>query len=222
VTLTAQQLRQFAQLCGLLQQWNRRVNLTAITETGEVYLRHFLDSLTVAPLLPAALHRLLDIGTGGGLPGLPLAIARPDAAVTLLEAHARKTAFLSAAVAELALPNVTVLTGRAETEAHRPDLREGFDVTVTRAVDTLAVLAEYQLPFCRIGGRAVAMKKGGIAGEMERAAHAIETLGGRLDEVRRVTTPGLEDERWLVVISKVAATPAQYPRRPGMPAKRPL
>ena len=222
LALDATQRERFATYCALLQTWNQRVNLTAITGAEDVYVKHFLDSLTVAPLLPPDAASLLDIGSGGGFPGLPLAILRPWLAVTLLEAHARKTAFLTAAVEALGLPHVTVLTGRAETAGHDPALRAAFDVTVTRAVDTLAVLAEYQLPFCRLGGLAIAMKKGPIEGEVAQAGRAIGLLGGALRPVLAVATPGLQDGRWLVAIDKVAPTPAVYPRRPGMPAKRPL
>jgi len=222
VALTAAQLEQFAQLCALLQQWNQRVNLTAITDTPGIYARHFLDALTPLPYVPADAETLLDIGSGGGFPGLPIAVARPSLQVTLMEAHARKTAFLTAAAETLALRNVAVVTGRAETEAHQPHLRSAFDVTVTRAVDALAVLAEYQLPFCRIGGLCIAMKKGEIADEVVAANHAITALGGALRAVHPVTLPGLDDGRSLVLIDKVADTPDAYPRRPGMPAKRPL
>lgn len=222
IPLDATQLAQFAHLCALLQQWNQRVNLTAIIETSDVYLKHFLDSLTPVPYMPLEARTLLDIGTGGGFPGLPIAIARPGLQVTLLEAHARKTAFLSAAVAELGLTNGTVVTGRAETEAHLPAYRETFDVTVTRAVDTLAVLAEYQLPFCRIGGLCIAMKKGDIEAEATTATHALAVLGGSLRAVHPVGLPELADNRSIVLIDKLTRTPDVYPRRPGIPAKRPL
>ena len=222
VVLTVHQLEQFARFCALLQEWNQRVNLTAITDTSDIYVKHFLDSLTALPYIPDQAKTLLDIGSGGGFPGLPLAIARPGLRVTLLEAHARKTAFLSAMVTDLGLPNVSVVTGRAETEGHLPQFRGAFDVTITRAVDALAVLVEYQLPFLRVGGLAIALKKGDMAQEVATATHALTLLDGWLRSVEPVTLDALGDDRSVILVEKAGPTPERYPRRPGMPAKRPL
>ncbi len=222
VVLTVPLLEQFARFCALLQEWNQRVNLTAITDTSDIYVKHFLDSLTALPYIPDQAKTLLDIGSGGGFPGLPLAIARPGLRVTLLEAHARKTAFLSAMVTDLGLPNVSVVTGRAETEGHLPQFRGAFDVTITRAVDALAVLVEYQLPFLRVGGLAIALKKGDMAQEVATATHALTLLDGWLRSVEPVTLDALGDDRSVILVEKAGPTPERYPRRPGMPAKRPL
>jgi len=207
--------------------WNRRTNLTAITDPEAVQVLHFLDSLTLAAFLPSAGTQqapltLLDVGTGAGFPGLALKIARPELRVWLLESTGKKVAFLRHMVDILKLSDVTVLHGRAEELAHDSNLRECFDVTVARAVGHLAILAELCLPFTVVNGRFFAMKKGPLEDELRQAAVAIRTLGGGTARVLPVTTEGLGDDRCLVTIEKELATSDKFPRRPGMPAKRPL
>ncbi len=195
-------------------------------ECEEVQVRHFVDSLTIALVLDevpwaGGSFALLDIGTGAGMPGIPLKIACPRARLVLVDSVAKKTAFLRHVVHELGLPGVEVVTRRAEELAHLGEYREGFDLVVCRAVAALATVVELTLPFCRIGGLAVAPKKGDIGRELDQAAAATAVLGGRLRGVREVNIKGL-DGHVLVVLEKTAATPAAYPRRPGIPAKRPL
>ena len=220
--LTSRQVEQFQRYYEELVRWNRRVNLTTIVEYEEVQVKHFLDSLTVAPLIADTSGRLLDVGTGAGFPGVPLKIAFPRIALTLVESIKKKAAFLSHLVDCLGLDGVEVIAGRAETLAHDERYREGYDVAVSRGVADLAVLAELTLPFCVVGGVAIAMKKGKIEAEVMAADNAIHTLGGRLREERRVELKGLGEDRVLVVVDKVSPTPDRYPRRPGMPKKRPL
>ena len=217
--------RQFARYHAELVRWNRRANLTAIAGWEAVRTRHFLDSLSAAAVLPADTLRsgaIIDIGSGAGFPGIPLKLAYPSMRVTLVEATAKKTAFLAHICAELGLQDTAVLNGRAETLAHEPDLRERFDAVLARAVADTATLAELTLPFARVGGLVALHKKGDIRAELDRARCAIETLGGALREVKLVNIPGLNDGRALVVLEKVRHTPTKYPRRPGIPAKRPL
>jgi 16S rRNA (guanine527-N7)-methyltransferase len=227
LNLTENQHQQFARYRTLLATWNDRLNLTTITDEREVVIKHFLDSLSVlvglsglpSPLSP----RLIDVGTGGGFPGLPIAIARPGWQMTLLEATAKKTDFLKVVVADLGLPNVTVQWGRAEELGHDPTHREQYDGAVARAVAELAVLVELCLPFVRPGGRFVAQKASKVEEEVARSHNALNLLGGQLLEVKHLVLPGLETEpRALVIISKTQPTPTKYPRRPGMPNKRPL
>jgi len=221
LSLTTEQVTLFQTYYEELIRWNRRVNLTAIVDYEEVQIKHFLDSLTIAPLINESC-RLLDVGTGAGFPGVPLKIVFPDIAVTLVESVKKKAAFLDHLVDCLGLDGVEVIAERAETLAHDERHREGFDVAVSRGVADLATLAELTLPFCVVGGIAVAMKKGDIEDEVMAADNAIHTLGGRLREERRVELKELGEDRVLVVVDKIVATPERYPRRPGIPKKRPL
>ena len=224
IRLSETQTSRFVRYYDELARWNERVNLTSITEWEAVQSRHFLDSLSAAQALsPQMLQSgsFIDVGSGGGFPGLPLKLAFPGMRGTLLEATAKKTAFLAHLSEILELEDISVRTGRAETLAHDAEMREAFDMALARAVAEVATLAELTLPFVRVGGIVVMHKKADIADELEQAQGAIETLGGRLREVLPVTLPGL-DERALVVLEKQHPTPERYPRRPGMPAKRPL
>ena len=223
--LTPDQLEQFSIYALELAKWNRRMNLTAIERPEEVQLKHFLDSLTIAPILRERgldSGRLVDVGSGAGFPGLPLKIALPNLRLALVEATGKKARFLEHIVATLGLKDVEVLCGRAEELAHDPSLRERFDVAVSRAVAEMNALLELTLPFCRPGGIMVAQKKGDVAAELTAAHRALETLGGRLLEVREVRAEGLANGRVLALVEKAAPTPDKYPRRSGMPQKRPL
>ena len=224
IALTEAQAHQFVRYYAELAQWNQRVNLTAITDWEGVHTRHFLDSLSVAQALPVAILRdatFTDIGSGGGFPGIPMKLAFPGMRGTLIDSTAKKTAFLSHVCRALDLEHILVRTGRAETLAHEPEMRERFDIAFARAVAEIAALVELTLPFVRVGGVVVLHKMADIASELERAYNAIETLGGGLREVIPVALPGLDD-RSLVILEKLRPTPGRYPRRPGMPAKRPL
>lgn len=234
--LTQQQLAAFETYYRLLVEWNERANLTTITERQEVQVKHFLDSLTcllaLEPLGDEGVAvgegargeawRVVDVGSGAGFPGLPLKIVRPGWQVTLLEAVGKRTAFLEHLVNELGLAGVVVIQGRAEDLARQSAHREGYDVVVARAVAELRVLAEYALPLCRVGGVFIAQKGADPDPELSQAQRAIQVLGGRLDAVIPVRLPTLDQPRHLVRILKVQTTPPQYPRRPGMPKKRPL
>ena len=225
VHLSLAQLEQFRRYYQELDDWNSRVNLTAVTGWEEVQTTLFLESLTVSVAIPKDLldsGRFVDVGSGGGFPGIPLKIAFPGLSVTLIDSTAKKTAFLVYLKEALELSDVDVRTGRAETLAHDPTLRETFDLALIRGVARMAALAELTLPFCRTGGIVIAQKKPGIQEEIRQAQLAIETMGGELKEVREVAVSELGDARGLVVLEKVSPTPERYPRRPGMPAKCPL
>ena len=225
IDLDGEQVERFRLYYSELAAWNETVNLTAVSGLEEVQARHFLDSLAVASALPATVldgsERLLDVGTGAGFPGLPLKLAYPRIDLTLLEATAKKTAFLVHVVKTLGLEGVEVVTGRAEDEAHRLEMRERFGAVVSRAVARLDVLAELCLPFCAVGGVMIAQKGPQVEEELRQARNAIDILGGRAkDRGMLVTQPvGIGT---LVVIEKQRATPPNYPRRPGIPSKRPL
>jgi 16S rRNA (guanine527-N7)-methyltransferase len=226
IALDDAQLARFRRYRELLLDWNTRINLTAITEPAEVVTRHFLDSLTVAMAIPGEERqrplRLLDVGAGAGLPGLPLAIAFPHWDVTLLEATGKKVRFLDAVVAALELRNARAMQGRAEEVAHDPAYRGRFDVVTARAVAALPTLLEYCAPFARVGGLTIAPKKGELEEEIDAGSHAVKLLGARLLDVVEVTMPPLVDGRVLIVAVQEKLCPPQYPRAAGAPTKRPL
>ncbi len=222
IDLNAEQLDRFAHYAGLLVDWNTRLNLTAIVDPRDIVIKHFLDSLSVLKAMPPKARHLIDVGAGAGLPGLPIKIARPDVTVTLVEATRKKCDFLAAAIKELKIYNVFVVNARAEDAGRDPDHREYYDVAVARAVADLPVLTEYLLPLVKVGGVAIAQKSTGVEEEIERAETAILLLGGLNAEVVPVRVPGLPDERNLIVIEKLVATPEEYPRRVGVPAKKPI
>lgn len=217
------QLAQFTIYRSMLQEWNRRFNLTAIDDPAGIQVRHFLDALTCATVTGDLNgQRLVDVGTGAGFPGLPLKILYPRLQLTLVESVSKKTRFLQALVTELGLENVTILDERAEDVAQREVHREQYDWAVARAVAELRVLVEYLLPFCRPGGRALAQKGESARAEADAAARAIERLGGGAPAFHAVQLPGRDATHYLVVVEKIRPTPTKYPRRPGRPAKRPL
>jgi len=219
------QLRAFQRYYEELITWNQRINLTAITEYEAVQIRHFADSLAVLLALPdletRRLH-LIDVGTGAGFPGLPLKIANPEWRVTLLESTRKKTVFLEHLVKVLGLEGVEIAWARAEELGQNRHYREQFDLATARAVAELAVLVEYTLPLVRVGGWFIAQKGRASGRELEAARSAIELLGGEYAGTVPYELPGVTGPLHLVVIEKVVPTPTKYPRRPGMPEKRPL
>ncbi len=224
LTLTPAQLDAFEQYAQALVEWNQRSNLTRITDPAEIAVKHFLDSLSVYPLLPPLPldAALIDIGTGPGFPGLPIKIVRPELRLSLVESVGKKTAFLHHIVESLGLHDVKVITARAEDVGRQADHRERYDVAVARAVTAMQILAEYTLPLLKIGGRVIAQKGQSPAKEVDAADRAIKLLGGQLEAIRAVTVPYLSAERHVVCLRKVSPTPKQFPRRSGLPAKRPL
>ncbi len=226
INVESEHLKAFQVYYDELIKWNQKFNLTAITEYENAQIRHFLDSLTCLLAMemerPLNQKRLIDVGTGAGFPGLALKILRPDIKLTLLEATAKKTRFLHHLVQKLGMQGVTVLHGRAESVGKDPAHRERYDWVVARAVAEMPILAEYLLPLTKIGGQALAQKGEDAPAEVQRAEYAITQLGGRVRKLVPVEMRGLAETRYLVIVDKTAATPEKYPRRPGMPSKRPL
>ena len=225
--LNAKQVGQFELYYQKLIEWNKKVNLTAITDYQEAQVKHFLDSITVISALTGeemnkANFNIIDVGTGAGFPGMPLKILLTKPRLVLIDSTAKKVAFLRCVTQELELDRVEIVYGRAEEIAHLPLYRQQFDLVVSRAVASLPALVELALPFCRIGGKFVAQKKGEVEQEINRASKAIEALGGKLDQARRIELEELSDERYLVIIDKIYPSPEKYPRRPGIPVRRPI
>ena len=211
----------------LLVEWNEKMNLTAITDPVGIAVKHFADSLTVAPLLPTGAFSLIDVGTGAGFPGVPLALLRTDCRLTLLDSLNKRLTFLDEVCRAVELP-VTLVHARAEEGGRRKELRERYDVAVARAVAALPVLSEYCLPFVKVGGRFLALKGPDADRERAEAARGIGVLGGKVKEITAFTLPkepltGIEPmERRLVQIDKVRPTPPAYPRPSAKIAKQPL
>ncbi len=228
VALDSQQAGALLRYRDLLVEANRRFNLTALTDDASILVLHFLDSLTAVQVIRAiqaghdASLDLIDVGTGGGFPGLPLKIALPELRVTLMDSTAKKVRFCADVIRALDLQGVRAIQDRAEEAGHRPEHRERYDVVIARAVAPMPTLAEYLLPLARVGGTCIAMKGSDAQAEAGRAAGAIARLGGAVSAVMPVSLPGRDDQRALIIISKLLPTPQPYPRRGGAPRKSPL
>ena len=225
ISLSPGQLDSFHAYTKELLDWNRRINLTAITEPFQVEKLHFLDSLTVSLALSAQVKSsgsMCDVGSGAGFPGIPLKIAFPGIKLTVVDSATKRTGFLERLVSVLGLADVEVINGRAEDLGRRSEFRERFDVVVSRAVAETRVLMEYTLPLCRVGGLVIMQKKGDVQEEVERASGGLRELGGGRLKMVEVPEDVLEGQRKLAVVKKTSNTPSGYPRRTGIPAKRPL
>jgi len=227
IEFNARQVRQFELYYQELIEWNKKINLTAITDYSSVQIKHFLDSLTITLALSekemeSPDFNIVDVGTGAGFPGVPLKILFPQPRLVLIEPTTKKTAFLQYIIGKLELENVEVVNNRAEGAAQLPLYREQFVLVLSRAVALLPTLVELTLPFCQVGGRFIAQKKGEVDQEVNRAQEAITALGGKLDQIKRIELDEFNDARYLVIIDKIHPTPSKYPRRPGLPRRRPI
>lgn len=206
-----------------LIDWNQKFNLTAIRDVAGIRTKHFLDSFSCVLAWKAnPPANLIDVGTGAGFPGIPLKIIYPNTKVTLVESVSKKAMFCQHIVSLLGLENVEVVNARAEDLGQMREHREGYDWGIARAVANMRVLSEYLLPLVQVGGTMLAQKGESGPAEVHSAERAIKLLGGEVRQLLPVTLPGVVEERNLVVVYKIATTPPGYPRKPGIPAKKPL
>lgn len=230
LVLSSDQLDQFLKFYEMLIEKNKVMNLTAITEFDEVMKKHFIDSLSLVKVLDLQSSlTLIDVGTGAGFPGIPLKIAFPDLQVMLLDSLQKRVGFLQEVIDELGLQKIEAVHGRAEDYAKPGQMREKFDLCVSRAVANLSVLSEYCLPYVKVGGKFISYKSDKVTvesgenkTEIEQAEHSVSVLGGRLMEQKRFMLPSSDICRNLVVIEKCRPTPKQYPRKAGTANKKPL
>ncbi|MBN2286494.1 MAG: 16S rRNA (guanine(527)-N(7))-methyltransferase RsmG [Tissierellales bacterium] len=206
----------------LIKDWNQKINITSITESHEIYVKHFLDSIIIKNMFEFNHKKIIDVGTGGGFPGIPLKIFHDQMKLTLLDSLNKRIMFLEEVTAKLHLENVQLLHGRAEDYGMNRDFRERYDVSISRAVASLNVLAEYCLPFVRVGGFFLSMKGYDSDDEINVSKHAIKILGGRIVEVKKYNLPGTDMMRSLIIVEKIAETGLKYPRMAGKPAKKPI
>ena len=221
--LTAEQIRRFGIYNEVLLEWNARMNLTALTAPEDVAVKHIIDSLTAYDAeLFASARTLIDVGTGAGLPGIPLAVYAPHITVTLMDALQKRVRFLTAAAEAMGLRNVRCIHARAEEAARREEHRAAYDVAVSRAVARMPVLLEYTLPFVRTGGTLLALKGRAYAAEQAEGQRAAEILGGGSITARPVHLPGLDDVRAILIVRKERPTPRAYPRSGGQVVRKSL
>jgi len=207
----------------ILVERNKVMNLTSIVEKEEVEIKHFLDSIAcITDEIEDSNIKIIDVGTGAGFPGLPIKILYNNISLTLLDSLNKRINFLQEVVEKLELENVTCIHGRAEDFGKDSNHREHYDITVSRAVADLSILAEYCLPFVKIGGYFISQKSKKVNEEVESADKALEVLGGKVEKIIPIKVPNLDAERYLVVIKKIKETPEKYPRRSGMPQKKPI
>jgi 16S rRNA (guanine527-N7)-methyltransferase len=223
IQLTDHQLSQYESYYETLVEWNEKMNLTAITDKQEVYLKHFYDSISAAFYFDFSKPlRVCDVGAGAGFPSIPLKIAFPDLEVTIVDSLNKRITFLEHLAKTLELKKVHFVHDRAETFAVRKEFRESFDVVTARAVARLSVLSELCIPLVKVGGHFIAMKAAHAGEELETGKTAVSILGGKLENLYSFVLPYEESERNILIIHKEKATPKKYPRKPGTPNKQPI
>ncbi|MDF2682659.1 MAG: rsmG [Brevibacillus sp.] len=223
IVLTERQLEQFDQFFHLLVEWNEKMNLTGITEEGQVYNKHFYDSITPAFYFPFdKVESVVDIGGGAGFPSIPLKICFPHLKMTIIDSLNKRMNFLQHVASELGLENLNPVHGRAEERGQEPAHREKYQLVVARAVARMNLLSEFCLPFAKVGGHFIALKGAEMTLELGEAKKAIKTLGGKTRKVETFQLMEEAGERNIVIVEKVEATPKSYPRKAGIPAKKPL
>lgn len=221
IDLDDEQSEKFYNYMTLLLEWNEKMNLTAITEQDDVILKHFIDSMTILEYLSEA-KDIIDVGTGAGFPGIPIAIMNKDKNVTLMDSLNKRINFLNEVCRDISLKNVKTVHSRAEDLGRNEEFREKYDVAASRAVANLSTLAEYMLPFVKVGGVCICMKGQDTEEEVKNSEFAIEILGGEIENIFELCLPGTDMGRTIVLIRKIKTTSKKYPRKAGIPSKEPL
>lgn len=221
VDINEENINKFLLYKDILKDWNQKINLTAIEDDEGIVVKHFIDSLTISPLLPTEKANIIDVGTGAGFPGIPLKITRDNLEVTLLDSLDKRIKFLNEVISSLKLTGIKSIHGRAEDFGVNKDYREKYDIATARAVAALPVLAEYCLPFVKVGGLFIAMK-GSSTDEIGQSEKALKILGGEIQEIKEIILHGTDMKRNVVIIKKLRQTPTKYPRKAGKPTKEPL
>lgn len=223
IELSEKQESHFTKYKDLLKEWNEKINLTAIIDDSEIDVKHFLDSLTpMTTGLFAGKKKIIDIGTGGGFPGVPLKILNNELQVTLLDSLNKRINFLNEVIRALELSDIEAIHGRAEEFGRTSKYREQYDICISRAVASLNTLSEYCMPFVKVGGYFISMKGPEIDEELKEAERAIKTLGGKIIRKEKVTLPNSDIVHSLIIIEKIQETSTKYPRAGGKPKKNPL
>lgn len=222
VDLNNEMLDMFYQYKNLVLEWNEKINLTAITEDRDFLIKHFVDSMTIIKYLEKE-RTIIDIGTGAGLPGIPIKIAsKGNEKITLLDSLNKRIQVLEKIISQLKLEDIELIHGRAEEKFKMREYREKYDIAVSRAVANLSVLVELMMPAVKVGGKCICMKGNNIEEELRKAKTAIKILGGKIEAIDKVVLPELNLERNIIVIKKENQSPKQYPRKPGTPQKMPI
>ena len=221
IELSDENAEKFYNYMNLLLEWNEKINLTAITEEDDIILKHFIDSLTVLKYIKDG-EKIIDVGTGAGFPGIPIAIEKKKCQITLLDSLNKRILFLEDVANKINLENVRCIHGRAEDLGQNKQEREKYDISISRAVANLSTLVEYLMPFVRIGGKVICMKGPDCDEEIENAKFAIKELGGKIAKVDTLQLPDSDISRTIIIIEKIKETPNKYPRKAGLPSKEPL
>lgn len=221
IKLSEEQIEKFYLYMNLLIEWNKMLNLTAITEPKDIITKHFVDSLTASKHISKN-SKIVDCGTGAGFPGIPLGIYRDDVKLVLFDSLNKRVNFLNEVITKLNLNNVKAVHSRAEDLAYEKNFREQYDFAISRAVANMSTLLEYLLPFCKVGGKAICMKGSNIDEEIENSKKTLEILNGKIESIDNFTLPYSEYARNIIIVKKTGNVPQKFPRRQGKPAKEPL
>lgn len=221
LNITDNQIEKFYNYMNLLLEWNRKINLTAITDPKEIITKHFIDSLTINKFLNPE-DKIADIGTGAGFPGIPLKIMNSTNKIVLIDSLNKRIKFLEEVIAKEELQGIMAVHARVEEIGHNKEYRQKFDIVTSRAVAKLNVLLEYMLPFVKIGGRCICLKGPNVDEEIKEAENALKILGGEISRVERLMLPGANDSRTIIEVISVKHLPNRFPRKPGTPTSSPL